>query len=136
VQGLSAQTDSPESGDSGSSFTFEDQQKMLFLLVPNESREILSLALQQGDHLVIFQAGKKSKSSSHMIWSAMQTVWKYSHHKKSVCVSAKTDTAESVKLRYETSVPFSTLSSICRSSPTFCHVGWFAPHGLVPARLR
>ena len=53
VQGLPAQTDSSESGDSGSSFTFEDQQKMLFLLVPNESREVLSLALQQGDRLVV-----------------------------------------------------------------------------------
>jgi hypothetical protein len=53
VQGLPTQTDSSESGDSGSSFTLEDQQKMLILLVPNESREVLSLALQQGDRLVV-----------------------------------------------------------------------------------
>ncbi|MBN8658535.1 MAG: hypothetical protein J0M11_22560, partial [Anaerolineae bacterium] len=53
VQGLPAKTDSTENSESGSSFTLEDTQKMLILLVPNESREVLSLALQQGDRLVI-----------------------------------------------------------------------------------
>ncbi|MBN8655142.1 MAG: hypothetical protein J0M11_05330, partial [Anaerolineae bacterium] len=50
VQGLPQQTESSE--DSGS-FNLDTQPKMLILLVPNESREVLSLALQQGDRLVI-----------------------------------------------------------------------------------
>lgn len=53
VQGLPPQTDSTEGSDSNSSFTTFDQPKMLILLVPNQSREVLSLALQQGDRLVV-----------------------------------------------------------------------------------
>ena len=50
VQGLPQPTESSE--DSGS-FNLNTQPKMLILLVPNESREVLSLALQQGDRLVV-----------------------------------------------------------------------------------
>ena len=53
VQGLPAQTDSTNGNDSGSSFNLQDQPQMLILLVPNASREVLSLALQQGDRLVV-----------------------------------------------------------------------------------
>ncbi len=51
VQGLPQPTDSTDS--SNSSFTIDEGSKMLILLVPNESREVLSLALQQGDSLVV-----------------------------------------------------------------------------------
>jgi len=51
VQGLAQPVDSTE--DNNSSFTIDDSSKMLILLVPNESREVLSLALQQGDRLVV-----------------------------------------------------------------------------------
>jgi Flp pilus assembly protein CpaB len=51
VQGLPPATDSADDGSS--SFTTFDQPQMLILLVPNEAREVLSLALQQGDRLVV-----------------------------------------------------------------------------------
>jgi len=50
VQGLPQQTEASE--DSGS-FNLDTQPKMLILLVPNQSREVLSLALQQSDRLVV-----------------------------------------------------------------------------------
>ena len=51
VQGLPQPVDS--SDNNNSSFTIDEGSKMLILLVPNESREVLSLALQQGDRLVV-----------------------------------------------------------------------------------
>jgi hypothetical protein len=51
VQGLPPASDVEDDGSS--SFTTFDQPQMLILLVPNESREVLSLALQQGDRLVV-----------------------------------------------------------------------------------
>jgi len=53
VQGLPVQT-TDESGETSQS-TFNDfsQTRMLILLVPNETREVLALALQQGDKLVV-----------------------------------------------------------------------------------
>ncbi|MBN8579268.1 MAG: hypothetical protein J0L96_01260 [Anaerolineae bacterium] len=68
VQGLPAQTDSAD--ESGSSFTIEDSQKMLILLVPNESREVLSLALQQGDRLVVslMARGDEIPSAGFTYW--------------------------------------------------------------------
>ena len=51
VQGLPPATDSAD--DNSSSFTTFDQPQMLILLVPNQAREVLSLALQQGDRLVV-----------------------------------------------------------------------------------
>jgi len=70
VQGLPVQTDSTNSSDSGSSFTLEDTQKMLILLVPNESREVLSLALQQGDRLVVslMARGDETPSAGFTYW--------------------------------------------------------------------
>lgn len=64
IQGLPAQTDSTENSDGGSSFTLEDTQKMLILLVPNESREVLSLALQQGDRLVVSLMARSDETPS------------------------------------------------------------------------
>ena len=52
VQGLPPQTEADEAGGD-SSFTTFDQPQMLILLVPNASREILALALQEGDRLVV-----------------------------------------------------------------------------------
>lgn len=53
VQGLPKQTDSNSTSNADSSFSLQDQPKMLILLIPNQSREVLSLALQQGDRLVV-----------------------------------------------------------------------------------
>ena len=52
VQGLPPQTEVDEAGGD-SSFTTFDQPQMLIQLVPNASREILALALQEGDRLVV-----------------------------------------------------------------------------------
>jgi Flp pilus assembly protein CpaB len=51
VEGMAPKTDTSE--EESSSFNTLDQPKMLVLLVPNASREVLSLALQQGDKLVV-----------------------------------------------------------------------------------
>ncbi len=54
VQGLPPKADtSNTNGDTSSSFSTETQAHMLMLLVPDSSREELSLALQQGDRLVV-----------------------------------------------------------------------------------
>ena len=53
IQGLPKQTDSTDNSNSNSSFNLQDQPQMLILLVPNASREVLSLAIQQGDRLVV-----------------------------------------------------------------------------------
>ena len=68
VQGLAQQTESSE--DSGSSFNMDSRQKMLILLVPNESREVLSLALQQGDRLVVslMARGDEAPSAGFTYW--------------------------------------------------------------------
>lgn len=70
VQGLPAKTDSAENADSGSSFTTFDQPQMLILLVPNESREVLSLALQQGDRLVVslMARGDETPTAGFTYW--------------------------------------------------------------------
>lgn len=67
VQGLPQQTESSE--DSGS-FNLDTQPKMLILLVPNESREVLSLALQQGDRLVVslMARGDEAPSAGFTYW--------------------------------------------------------------------
>ena len=52
VQGLPPST-SETSDSGGSAFSTTSQPKMLILLIPNEAREVLSLALQQGDRLVV-----------------------------------------------------------------------------------
>ena len=67
VQGLPQQTESSE--DSGS-FNLDTQPKMLILLVPNQSREVLSLALQQGDRLIVslMARGDESPSAGFTYW--------------------------------------------------------------------
>ena len=67
VQGLPQQAESSE--DSGS-FNLDSQQKMLILLVPNESREVLSLALHQGDRLVVslMARGDETPSAGFTYW--------------------------------------------------------------------
>lgn len=67
VQGLPQQTESSE--DSGS-FNLDTQPKMLILLVPNQSREVLSLALQQGDRLVVslMARGDEVPSAGFTYW--------------------------------------------------------------------
>jgi hypothetical protein len=70
VQGLPAQTDSTNGNDSGSSFNLQDQPQMLILLVPNASREVLSLALQQGDRLVVslMARGDETPTAGFTYW--------------------------------------------------------------------
>jgi hypothetical protein len=53
VQGLPSKPDASDTDNAESSFTSFDQPQMLILLVPNASREVLALALQQGDRLVV-----------------------------------------------------------------------------------
>jgi len=67
VQGLPQPTESSE--DSGS-FNLDTQPKMLILLVPNQSREMLSLALQQGDRLVVslMARGDETPSAGFTYW--------------------------------------------------------------------
>ena len=68
VQGLAQQTESSE--DNGSSFNMDSRQKTLILLVPNQSREVLSLALQQGDRLVVslMARGDEAPSAGFTYW--------------------------------------------------------------------
>ncbi|MFZ5887240.1 MAG: SAF domain-containing protein [Chloroflexota bacterium] len=70
VQGLPPQTDSTDSGSADSAFTTFDQPQMLILLVPNESREVLSLALQQGDRLVVslMARGDETPTAGFTYW--------------------------------------------------------------------
>lgn len=70
VQGLPVQTDSTDNSNSNSSFTLDSTQKMLILLVPNPSREVLSLALQQGDRLVVslMARGDETPSAGFTYW--------------------------------------------------------------------
>ena len=70
VQGLPPQTDSTDTNNSNSSFTSFDQPQMLILLVPNASREVLSLALQQGDRLVVslMARGDETPTAGFTYW--------------------------------------------------------------------
>lgn len=70
VQGLPVQTDSTNTENSDASFTTFDQPQMLILLVPNASREVLSLALQQGDRLVVslMARGDESPTAGFTYW--------------------------------------------------------------------
>lgn len=70
VQGLPPKTNSTDNGDSDSSFNTFDQPQMLILLVPNESREVLSLALQQGDRLVVslMARGDEAPTAGFTYW--------------------------------------------------------------------
>jgi hypothetical protein len=68
VQGLPAKTESTD--EESSSFTTFDQPQMLILLIPNASREVLSLALQQGDRLVVslMARGDESPTAGFTYW--------------------------------------------------------------------
>ena len=68
VQGIAPKADTSE--EENSSFNTFDQPKMLILLVPNASREILSLALQQGDRLVVslMARGDESPTAGFTYW--------------------------------------------------------------------
>jgi SAF domain-containing protein len=70
VQGLPKPTDSTDNSNSNSSFPLQDQPQMLILLVPNESREVLSLALQQGDRLVVslMARGDETPTAGFTYW--------------------------------------------------------------------
>ena len=71
VQGLPPQkSDSTDTSNTDSSFTTLDQPQMLMLLIPNESREVLSLALQQGDRLVVslMARGDESPTAGFTYW--------------------------------------------------------------------
>jgi len=70
IQGLPPQSDSTDSSNTDSSFTTFDQPQMLILLVPNESREVLSLALQQGDRLVVslMARGDEAPTAGFTYW--------------------------------------------------------------------
>lgn len=70
VQGLPPSTDTSDTGDSGSSFSTTMQPRMLILLIPNAAREVLSLALQQGDRLVVslMARGDDSPTAGFTYW--------------------------------------------------------------------
>ncbi len=55
IQGLPVKTTNENGDSTSSSTTFNDfsQTRMLILLIPNQAREELALALQQGDKLVV-----------------------------------------------------------------------------------
>ncbi|MFZ5903204.1 MAG: SAF domain-containing protein [Chloroflexota bacterium] len=69
VQGLPPST-SEASDSSGSAFTTTTQARMLILLIPNEAREVLSLALQQGDRLVVslMARGDETPTAGFTYW--------------------------------------------------------------------
>jgi len=69
VQGLPA-APAEEADGSSSAYLAYDQPKMLILLIPNGAREVLSLALQQGDRLVIslMARGDESPTAGFTYW--------------------------------------------------------------------
>lgn len=72
-QGLPPAADTTEDG--GLTFTTFDQPQMLILSVPNESREVLSLALQQGDRLVVslLARGDETPTAGFTYWDFEDT---------------------------------------------------------------
>jgi hypothetical protein len=70
VQGLPPKTDASNTSDTSSSFSTETQAHLLMLLVPDASREVLSLALQQGDRLVVslMARGDGSPTAGFTYW--------------------------------------------------------------------
>jgi hypothetical protein len=70
VQGLPPKTDASNTSDTSSSFSTEIQAHLLMLLVPDASREVLSLALQQGDRLVVslMARGDGSPTAGFTYW--------------------------------------------------------------------
>jgi hypothetical protein len=70
VQGLAPKTDTSDSSGASSSFSTLTQARMLILLVPNASREVLSLALQQGDRLIVslMARGDETPTAGFTYW--------------------------------------------------------------------
>ncbi len=71
VQGQTPKSDATNTNDtSSSSFSTETQAHLLMLLVPDASREVLSLALQQGDRLVVslMARGDDSPTAGFTYW--------------------------------------------------------------------
>jgi Flp pilus assembly protein CpaB len=70
VQGQTPKSGATNSSDTSSSFSTETQAHMLMLLVPDASREVLSLALQQGDRLVVslMARGDDSPTAGFTYW--------------------------------------------------------------------
>ncbi|MBX3038585.1 MAG: hypothetical protein KF758_16865 [Anaerolineales bacterium] len=68
IQGIPPVADETEDGNAG--FTTFDQPQMLILLIPNESREVLSLAIQQGDRLVVslMARGDETPTAGFTYW--------------------------------------------------------------------
>lgn len=68
VQGLPPSTSSTDEG--GSAFSATTQARMLILLVPNAAREVLSLALQQGDQLIVslMARGDEAPTAGFTYW--------------------------------------------------------------------
>ena len=69
VQGLPPST-SETSDSSGSAFSTASQPRMLILLIPNAAREVLSLALQQGDRLIVslMARGDETPTAGFTYW--------------------------------------------------------------------
>jgi hypothetical protein len=69
VQGLPPKTEDGNSNDTPA-FNTTTQARMLILLVPNASREVLSLALQQGDRLVVslMARGDETPTAGFTYW--------------------------------------------------------------------
>jgi hypothetical protein len=65
IQGLPAAT-----SDDSTTFNDFSSQKLLILLVPNQAREVLSLALQQGDKLVVslMARGEDAPTAGFTYW--------------------------------------------------------------------
>ena len=67
VQGLAPVSDSE---DDTSSFSTFDEPQMLILMLPNADREVLSLALAQGDRLVVslMARGEDTPTAGFTYW--------------------------------------------------------------------
>jgi Flp pilus assembly protein CpaB len=70
VQGQTPKSDATNASDTSSSFSTETQAHLLMLLVPDASREVLSLALQQGDRLVVslMARGDEAPTAGFTYW--------------------------------------------------------------------
>jgi len=70
VQGLPPSSTTTNANSSGSAFSTTTQAHMLILLIPNAAREVLSLALQQGDRLVVslMARGDETPTAGFTYW--------------------------------------------------------------------
>ncbi len=70
VQGLPPSSTAADANSSGSAFSTTSQPRMLILLIPNATREVLSLALQQGDRLIVslMARGDETPTAGFTYW--------------------------------------------------------------------